>query len=63
MVEAEGIEPSSASDPQKGATYLVRILFVGGASTNKIYANIPPVNLNYAAEENPHSRSGIIYGR
>ena len=26
MVEAEGIEPSSASDPQKGATYLVLVL-------------------------------------
>ena len=26
LVEAEGIEPSSARDPQKGATYLVCVL-------------------------------------
>lgn len=26
LVEAEGIEPSSARDPQKGATYLVFVL-------------------------------------
>ena len=36
MVEAEGIEPSSASDPQKGATYLVYILYFLEASTDKI---------------------------
>ena len=36
LVEAEGIEPSSASDPQKGATYLVYILFFLGASIDKI---------------------------
>lgn len=35
MVEAEGIEPSSASDPQSGATFLVRDLIVSPLSFHR----------------------------
>ena len=42
MVEVAGIEPASARDPRKGATYLVRILLIlQGLYEQNLYRKSP----------------------